>query len=359
LGSVTTICSDKTGTLTENRMTVSCLEVMGHHIDLPGPERHATVEGEEFILPLPVAEEQSQLLKQQPAVGLLLTGAALCNDAFLECNLAQPKHCQTLGDPTESALVVAAADLGLWKGELEKAFKRIGEVPFDADRKRMTTIHELPKVNGTIPQELERVGYWWLTLAEKPYIAFTKGAVDSLLQISSQVWVNGKIAPLNNFWYRQICNANDQLAGEGIRVLGVAFRALAEQAIANLSGERGEEIVERDLIFVGMVGMIDPPRPEVKEAVLTCQKAGIRPVMITGDHPLTARHIASELSISNNGLMLTGQDLAQLSTQDLENLVEEVSVYARVSPQHKLEIVQALQNRGHIVAMTGDGVNDA
>ena len=406
LGSVTTICSDKTGTITENRMTVTCLEIMGNHIDLKEVRGEGLEEGLEAreqglvnfssLVPSPqplfpafIDEKISQLLQEKPTVGLLLTAAALCNDALLESASEDAKEFQTIGDPTESSLVVAAANFGLLKGDLEQVFQRIGEIPFDSQRKRMTTIHQryLPEVRveglgareqGLVnssslvssPQPLFPTSLlpflapWWLELGNSPYIAFTKGAVDSLLQVCTKVWVNGNIAPLNNFWYKQISQINDQLAGDGIRVLGVAFRLLdladiENINIANSSRQPINYSWEQDLIFIGMLGIIDPARPEVKNAVLTCEKAGIRPVMITGDHPLTARYIASELGIPNNSLMLTGQDLEQLSPQELENMVEQVSVYARVSPQHKLDIVQALQNRGHIVAMTGDGVNDA
>ncbi len=389
LGSVTTICSDKTGTITENRMTVTCLEVMGHHIDLTDFKTRESDVGakhsdDDFpretnvlsqndspshsvetspispgiisssLSPL-IDEKIAQLLQQNPTVGLLLTAVALCNDALLESASEDGKQFQTIGDPTESSLVIAAASLGLLKSDLEQVFRRISEIPFDSQRKRMTTIHQ---------RYLQEGRGEWLGLGNSPYIAFTKGAVDSLLQVCTKVWVNGNIAPLNNFWYKQISQLNDQLAGDGIRILGVAFRLLDRLEIDNgkvnnFSLQPINYTWEQDLIFIGMAGIIDPARPEVKDAVLTCEKAGIRPVMITGDHPLTARYIASELGISKDSLMLTGQDLEQLSPQELENMVEQVSVYARVSPQHKLDIVQALQNRGHIVAMTGDGVNDA
>ncbi|MBE9126018.1 MULTISPECIES: cation-translocating P-type ATPase [unclassified Coleofasciculus] len=355
LGSVTAICSDKTGTLTENRMTVTCLDLMEHRIDLTVPERTLTNETviptEEYITPLGQNGELSNLLKAQPAAALLLTGAALCNDALLELVPDQSHSFHAMGDPTESSLVVAAARLGLVKTDLENTFKRVAEAPFNSERKRMTTIHQLPINNGNFPEGLDWLGQWRMAFGSSPYIAFTKGAVDSLVAVCNQVWVNGKIAPLNNFWSKLISHTNNQLAGDGFRVLGVAVRAL--------ESDRCQDTLEQDLVFVGMIGIIDPPRSEVKDAVQTCLKAGIRPVMITGDHPLTARHIASELGISTDSYMLTGQDLDQLSVSELEKLVEEVSVYARVSPQHKLEIVQALQNRGHIVAMTGDGVNDA
>ncbi|MFP4101174.1 cation-translocating P-type ATPase [Coleofasciculus sp.] len=352
LGSVTTICSDKTGTLTQNRMTVTRLDVIGHQIELTMPEL------DELMMPSE-KNEQSQRLKAEPTTALLLTAATLCNDAIAEFHLEQSNPIQVLGDPTETALIVAATRFGLWKTDIEHVFERITEVPFDAERKRMTTVHQLPTTADKCPEELSWLKPWELLFNHTPYIAFTKGAVDSLLEISTQVWFDEQITPLNNSWYEKLSHANNQLAENGIRVLGIAVRPIDSHILATLPLERHEDILEKDLIFIGMIGMIDPPRPEVKQAVLTCQKAGIRPIMITGDHPLTARHIASEVGISTNGLMLTGQDMAKLSVSELTEKVDEVSVYARVSPQNKLEIVQALQNRGQIVAMTGDGVNDA
>jgi Ca2+-transporting ATPase len=347
LGSVTVICSDKTGTLTENRMTVAVLDVAGHRVDLTEHLRRAAP----VIDP---TDEQSPLLSDQPALALLLVGGALCNEAVLKSNGDAPGSFHTVGDPTEGALVVAAAQLGLSKAELEQSFPRVGEVPFDSERKRMTTVHTFPTSTSQIPRALETVRDWVREIGAPPYFAFTKGAVDSLLDVSTQVWVNDRTEPLTDDWRRRILVANDQLAQSGMRVLGVGFRPMESHSV-NGDGDTPE----RGLIFVGLVGMIDPPRPEVKEAVLTCKTAGIRPVMITGDHPLTARHIARELGIAADGHILTGRDLARLSVAELEGVVEEVSVYARVSPEHKLKIVQALQNRGHIVAMTGDGVNDA
>jgi Ca2+-transporting ATPase len=351
LGSVTVICSDKTGTLTENRMTVTMIDLAGHRLDLTEPDsQHITL-----TLSNGLFSAQSSDKPTKPAIssalGLLMVGGTLCNDALLQANGNGSKEengektdaCVIgvpMGDPTESALVVAAARLGLEKTGLEQSFPRVSEVPFDSERKRMTTIHHLPLDPDN--------------LMGTPYVAFTKGAVDSLLEVSSRVWVQNKAEPLTDEWRARIVATNDGFAQEGIRVLGVAFRSL-ESLSAN--GQVGS--VEQNLIFIGMVGMIDPARPEVKEAVQTCKHAGIRPVMITGDHPLTAYHIAHELGISNGGRVLTGQDLERLSTKELEELVEEVSVYARVSPEHKLKIVEALQNRGHVVAMTGDGVNDA
>jgi Ca2+-transporting ATPase len=327
LGSVTVICSDKTGTLTENRMTATVLDVAGHTVELNGRKQPAVGE--------------------DPALVMLLTGGALCNDALLEED--EDDGFSAIGDPTEGALVVAAAREGMKKPELEAALPRVREVPFDSRRKRMTTVHDA--ASRSEARETLRS----LSNGESgtvPYVAFTKGAVDSLLEISSHVWSDGRVEPLDEEWRGRISAANERLAGDGIRVLGVGLRRLQE-----FDGS-GDEL-ERDLTFVGMVGMIDPPRPEAKDAVQTCKRAGIRPVMITGDHPLTAGYIATELGIEEDRRILMGRDLADLSGAELENLVEEVPVYARVSPENKLSIVEALQEKGQIVAMTGDGVNDA
>jgi len=191
-------------------------------------------------------------------------------------------------------------------------------------------------------------------------VTFTKGAVSSLLEVCNWVWVDGQVEALDDDWRRRIEAANDRLAQEGMRVLGAAFRPLAE-----LPASGDEESLEQDMIFVGLAGMIDPPRPEVRQAVATCRTAGIRTMMITGDHPLTAANIARDLRIAGpeaegrSTRVISGSELAQMSVADLEAVVEDVAVYARVSPEHKLKIVQALQKHGHITAMTGDGVNDA
>jgi Ca2+-transporting ATPase len=281
-------------------------------------------------------------------------GGLLCNDALLESDPHLPHQFHAVGDPTEGALVVVASRWGLRRTSLEQSFPRVAEIPFDAERKRMTTVHSLPDVPRFLPEALEFMNFAALGLEDSSHLAFTKGGVASLLSVCSQVWVNGKTELLNESWYQKILEDNDQLARDGMRVLGVAFRPLTVMADSFEA-----KTLEQDLIFVGIVGMIDPVRPEVKEAVQTCQAAGIRPVMITGDHPLTAQHIAQELGIGSSDRFLTGQELEQLSPEELEKQVDRVSVYARVSPQHKLDIVQALQKRGEIVAMTGDGVNDA
>jgi P-type Ca2+ transporter type 2C len=346
LGSVTVICSDKTGTLTENRMTVTVLDVAGRCVALADllPSAGATTSANGSHAPFDA----------KPALELVLAGAALCNDALIEHSDTGDDGDRIVGDPTEGALIVAAVRMGLTKTDLEAMFPRVAEAPFDSTRKRMTTVHTTPALPPTLPS---RLGTLWDNMLGTDgghhYIAFTKGAVDSLLEVSSSIWVAGRIEPLTASARERIAAANDRLAQAGMRVLGVAFRPLATLPAAE------PVLLEHDLIFVGMLGMIDPARPEVKQAVQTCQTAGIRPIMITGDHPLTARAIARELGIADGGYILTGPELDRLSAAELEAIVEKVPVYARVSPEHKLTIVQALQAKGHIVAMTGDGVNDA
>jgi P-type Ca2+ transporter type 2C len=371
LGSVTTICSDKTGTLTENRMTVTILSLAGERVDLRESFAEITsrLDGKKSIftpgagtfLPAPMA--------------ITLLGSSLCNNALvpdhyglradstpdsgssnIDVNASDTEARQAIGDPTEIALVVAADRLGLNKEELEDLLPRVMEAPFDSDRKRMTTIHKIERIDGSwrLVNPSSRLLPPIPAITASTYIAFTKGAIDGLLQISNRVWRAEGTEPLDANWERQIKERNDRLAAMGTRVLGVAFRLL------NTLPEPGTEAaVEQDLIFVGLVGMLDPSRPEAKEAVQTCNQAGIRTVMITGDHPLMAKHIAEELDISTDGRYLTGQQLNQLSPEELDKQVESVSVYARVSPQQKLTIVDALKKRGQIVSMTGDGVNDA
>lgn len=343
LGAVTTICSDKTGTLTENRMTVTVLALAGQRVDLQEPIAQITslLTGEQVPLQL------DDLNRLEPAIALVLVGATLCNNTLL------PESTETaveiLGDPTEVALVLAATRFGLQKHWLEHHLPRVAEVPFDSDRKRMTTIHARRA-------SAQAAGLWFqvATARPLPYVAFTKGAVSSLLEVCSHVWHNGQVEGLTDHWLQQIQGANDQLAATGMRVLGVAYRE-----IDGLPPPNQEAGVECQMIFVGLIGMLDPARPEAIAAVQTCKQAGIRPVMITGDHPLMAVHIATEMGITNNQAVLTGFDLDRMSLAELQAQLPSTAVYARVSPQQKLKIVQALQQRGEIVAMTGDGVNDA
>jgi P-type Ca2+ transporter type 2C len=358
LGSVTVICSDKTGTLTQNKMMVTIVDVAGNKLNLQQKLRN-------FSPTVDHDAPAEEVLLEDPAVILTLTAGALCNDAVLEPITGESGMYSSIGDPTEGALVIAAARAGLWKEELEKGFVRKAEQPFDSERKRMTTVHHLN--HQAIPEVLQSY------LKQHPHLwengqplAFTKGAVDSLLEVSKHVWVNGSQEPLTADLRGRIMASNNQLAENGMRVLGMAFSMHDAAAL-----EVKNYDFEQDLTFIGMVGMIDPSRPEVKQAVAVAQNAGIHPIMITGDHPLTALYIANELGIANtanvltgktsgdNQRVLTGKDLAEMDVKQLEEVVEIIPVYARVSPEHKLKIIQALQDKGHIVAMTGDGVNDA
>jgi len=336
LGSVTVICSDKTGTLTENRMSVSVLDLAGQD-----PETNPALD---FRTAMAKVEGDPGAKAPEQNMDLLLKAAALCNDAVLQPARDGNGGRQAIGDPTEAALVVAAAQCGLEKSCLEKSWPRVAEVPFSSERKRMTTIHapaEGPEM-AAVPWN------------PAPYVAFTKGAVDSLLEATTGVWIGDSVVPLGEELLARIGQANERLAQKGQRVLGVAFRPLEELPAKVQNGQ-----VEQGLIFVGLIGLLDPPRPEVKQAVATSRSAGIRPIMITGDHPLTAQHIAQELDIVATGHNLTGADLAQMAVEDLRGRVGDVAVFARVSPEHKLNIVEALQENGEVVAMTGDGVNDA
>ncbi|MFO7675285.1 MAG: cation-translocating P-type ATPase [bacterium] len=326
LGSVTVICTDKTGTLTENRMTVAVLDVAGHRRDVT----ETTARGRTTL----AAGGPARL--DHPALELALVGGALCNDAVLQP--APDGRLAAVGDPTEGALVVAAASFGFIKPELEAALPRVAEVPFDSERKRMTTVHEVRDV-ARLP---------WLAGARR--VAFTKGAVDVLLGIAGTAWDEGRAVPIDEAMAARIRAANDELARAGMRVLGVAFRPLAADEDATAA--------EAGLCLVGLAAMIDPPRAEVPEAVELCRTAGIRPVMITGDHPLTARTIAEELGF-DTGRVVSGAELAGLDEAGFAQVTSEASVFARVAPEQKLDIVRAFKARGAVTAMTGDGVNDA
>ncbi|MFM7426019.1 MAG: cation-translocating P-type ATPase [Elainella sp.] len=347
LGSVTTICSDKTGTLTENRMTVTLVDLAGKRVELKETYAEITSRLEHHK----TLYEPGQGSPMESPLALTLVGSALCNNATFEPSETGAE--KALGDPTEIALVVAADRLGLDKEELEDLFPRVAEAPFDSDRKRMTTIHQLTdQVDGGTP--VARQLACLKPLTQHPYIAFTKGALDSLLTVATHHWQDDHPEPLDESVIQRIHTENDKLAATGTRVLGVGFRMLDQRPV---HGQESQ--VEQDLVVVGLVGMLDPARPEAKAAVQTCNRAGIRTVMITGDHPLMAKHIAEELEISQNGKFLSGQQLSQMDSAELERQVRDVSVYARVSPEQKLRIVEALQKQGEIVSMTGDGVNDA
>jgi P-type Ca2+ transporter type 2C len=328
LGSVTVICSDKTGTMTQNRMTVSVLDVTGN-----------TLEFDELLERSGTAiREQPETQVSRPELIALIAGAVLCNDANLVRD--DPNNPEAAGDPTETALVVAAAHVGLVKPTLEARFPRVSELAFDSERKRMTTVHRVPT---ELPNE-------W-PLGVSTHVAFTKGAPGGLLEVCTRVLINGEVQMLDDAGRERINAAQRGLASRQMRVLGVAYRPLDTIPPDNE--------LERDLTFIGVIGMIDPLRPEVLEAVATCKTAGIRTVMITGDHPLTAQQIARELGIGENSQVLTGRELEGMTPEELATRVPEVSVFARVAPEHKLRIIEALQSRGELVSMTGDGVNDA
>ena len=347
LGSVTVICSDKTGTLTLNRMTVTALDIANHAFELTQAQGETEFElVPTGSIPTPGA---------QPTLDLLLIAGALDNDAVLSSDEKQPGRYHAVGDPTEGALVVAAAYAGIRKDDLEAAFPRVAEAPFDSVRKRMTTVHRTPQSIAELPASLAPIWERRVNQAVMPpFVAFTKGAIDGMLNICGQVWVEGELRTLDEAWRTRVMAAHDQMAAKGMRVLGVGLRILDRPP-----DETTDKALERDLILVGMFGMIDPPRPEVRAAVLECRSAGIRPVMITGDHPLTARHIAQQVGISDNDRFLTGQELDRLSVEELAEATCDVSVFARVSPEHKLKLIDAFQRQGNIVSMTGDGVNDA
>ncbi len=327
LGSVDVICSDKTGTLTQNRMTVVVLDVANTRVLLQGDDA--------------ITQDS-----RGATVGLALLGGALCNDSALVEAESGPKG---VGDPTENALVVAAARLGISKNAVESVMPRIAEAPFDSVRKRMTTVHRVPTSDEDIPEALREL--WSIGEVRPEIIGFTKGAVEGLLSNSTAVWVEGAVRPIDPEWTRRILEAEEQLATEGKRVLGVAVRGY-DQSLTDTP-------VEESLVFVGMFGLIDPPRDEVPQSVSTCISAGIRPVMITGDHPLTARHIAADVGIAVGESAVVGTELDAMDDAALADVTEETSVFARVSPENKLELISAFQSADHLVAMTGDGVNDA
>lgn len=332
LGSVTVICSDKTGTLTQNKMTVTLLDIAGSRETLD------TLAQDE--VPLAHAERRPDAAGAHKSLGILLKAGAYCNDGEITTDVDGNQ--KAIGDPTETALIVAANKFGLNKAELEQQNPRVGEAPFTSARKRMTTVHDVNP--GT-----DDVNSPW---HNSPYVAFTKGSVDGLVEISAAVWTGNEATPMTPDLKKRILASNEELAGKGFRVLGTAFRLVKDVPEDVLT-------IENELTFVGFVGIIDPPREEVRLAVEECLTAGIRPIMITGDHPLTAQHIAKELLITNNDKVATGVKLNQSSPAELTGFIKDTSVFARVSPEHKLQIVEALQNQGQIVAMTGDGVNDA
>jgi Ca2+-transporting ATPase len=318
LGSVTYICSDKTGTLTLNKMNVEEIYFDEKRVDLRKKRK--------IFGGLSLSDLSDKKPSSYDTGGLLMISLALSNDAGIDAkgNL--------IGDPTEKALFSFARENGFEKAALEKEFPRVEDIPFDSERKCMTTFHK------------------W---RDGKFISFTKGAVEVINEKSATILTSEGMKPVER---DEILKINEEMAANGLRVLAIAMKVWDE-----LPDDMSGESVERDLSILGLTGMMDPPRKEAMEAVRLCRMAGIKPVMITGDHPTTARVIAERLGILKDGAarVITGTDLSMMSLDDLEKRVEQISAYARVAPEQKLKIVKALQDRGQFVAMTGDGVNDA
>jgi len=319
LGCTTVICSDKTGTLTQDEMTVRQIYVGGKLISVSGvgyePKGQFQLNGKALDV------------SQDEAVQTLMRINTLCNDTRL---VSVGGVWDIKGDPTEGALVVVSAKAGLLQEEANDKFPRIDEIPFSSERKRMTTMHSTPEGR----------------------IAYSKGAPEMILDSCSYVLTDNRERPLAEIDRAQVLDTARQMAGEALRVLGMAYKRLPEMPACREDSEAG-------MVFVGLAGMIDPPREEAKDAIRLCDKAGIKSVMITGDHKLTAMAVAKELGILKRGISLTGAELDKLTDQEFENSVKDVEVYARVSPAHKLRVIEAFGKKGEIVAMTGDGVNDA
>lgn len=324
LGCTSVICSDKTGTMTKGEMTVQRIYVNGQTIKVSGVGYEP--QGD-FLL------EDKKIEPTDENLRTLLKIAALCNDSKLE---KEAEKWVIKGDPTEGALVVAAAKAGLWKEELEKDALRIAEVPFSSERKLMTTVH---LVSG------------------KKKVAFMKGAPEVVLDKCTKIYADGKVRKITAEDRTEMLKVTEAMAVQALRNLGFAFGELPESVTAF------DDKVEKDMIFAGVMGMIDPPREEVKDAIYLCKKAGIRVVMVTGDHRLTAVAVAKELNLLNEneseGKVLTGGEMDKMGDEQLNGIVENVVVYARLSPEHKIRIVKAWKSKQQVVAMTGDGVNDA
>ena len=301
LGSTTVICSDKTGTLTQNRMTVTHIYTAGNLSDTAA---------------------------DNPVIDELIKMSVLANDAVLGADG------QSIGDPTETALIDAGLKYSINKNALKKGLPRIAEIPFDSDRKLMTTIHQ----NN-----------------DEDFLVAVKGGLDELLANCTRINDGATIRPITEKDIEDIHKANMEMASQALRVLAIGYKTISELPVAFTPAT-----IENDFIFLGMVGMIDPPREEAKEAVRRCKEAGIRPVMITGDHKITATAIAKSLGIIATGdCVLTGTDVEMMNDEQLKEMAGSVAVFARVAPEHKVRIVNAFQSRGNVVAMTGDGVNDA
>lgn len=328
LGSATAICSDKTGTLTQNQMTAVRLYVAGQRLDVTGEGYN--VHGE-FRQNGTVRDPHTW-----QEVERLLLGSLLASDARLEKDPESPSGYRMIGDPTEGALVVLAAKADLWRKEMETKYPRVNEIPFDSDRKRMSTLHQQPNGDG--------------------YIAFVKGAPDVIIELCTHIYEGGLPVTITPERRQNILNLNGQMASEALRVLAVAQIELGNTLPDNVH----PETVEKNMTLIGLVALRDPARPEVKPAIALARKAGIKTMMVTGDYSDTARAIADEIGLlRKDGGVITGTEIEAMSDDELARKIDEVDAFARVSPHHKVRIVEAFRARGHIVAMTGDGVNDA
>lgn len=390
LGSTSVICADKTGTLTRDQMRVRAIWTPGGLTQVNGQRAKGTAEREEAgIVPPDDDPRQMRLILE------LLQAAILCNDARLQS--ARPDHPSAdanrdpadetasgcagqpretpiaqaqpavpnmssgdpegagwtlLGDPTEGALILAGVRVALDKAELESCWPRIDEIPFSSERKRMTTLHrkpadECPEAVNSADVNPANVN----PAAEAASIAFSKGAAEIILDACDRIQTLDGEHPLDTTRRQAVEAAGHQMATQALRVLAIARKPLRE--------DPGPADPEHDMVFLGLVGMMDPPRKAARQSIADCQRAGIRPVMITGDHPETARAIARELGILDQGALMVGRELDDLTQPELEARIKDIQVFARVSPEHKLRVVQAWQQRGHVCAMTGDGVNDA
>lgn len=344
LGSTTVICSDKTGTLTQNQMTVTRMWVDSTTFEITGGGFSQTGD---FKVDGGVVD-----LRDYPASTTVLWLATLANDAQIEAKPTKSREevSRVIGDPTEAALLIAAAKAGAFRERLEEAYPRIDEIPFDSSRKRMTTVHKIvdPAPDDASPFYDNKLREW--------EIAAIKGAPDVVLDLCTQYQkMDDTTAPLTDEIREHIYEVNAHMARSALRVIAVAFRVDPD-----VPDDATPEKVEHDLIFVGLMGMIDPPRPQAKPAIEKARRAGIRTLMITGDFPDTAEEIAEEIALLQSGHgVLTGSQLDTMDDAALKEKVATTDVFARVSPEHKVRIVNALKSHGEIVAMTGDGVNDA
>lgn len=332
LGSVTTICSDKTGTLTQNKMVVQAVHTQAGTLTVTG-------DGYDPIGQFLIPHDSKPIAPQEhPELLTLLTACTVCNDAILQ---KEAGDWVIIGDPTEGALLSLTGKAGFQRDQWAQQLPRIDEYPFTSDRKRMSVIVDAS--TGALPG------------VRTPYWMYTKGSPEIVLERCSHVQTQAARVALTDEQRHHILTQNNQMASRGLRVLGFAYKPMAQAPQGT-----DEEAAETNLIWIGLVGMLDAPRPEVRKAVALCRSAGIRPVMITGDHQLTAQAIAEDIGISHPGdRVMTGSELEKLMPQDWKDVVKHVNVYARVAPEHKLRIVQALQSNQQVVSMTGDGVNDA